>query len=226
MGRKGTKTKLLMCLMAASTVVTGILGSVPLPVKAADHEARIGDVYYEDIENAFRNVQAGETITVLKDCSVSGTLRVTRDGITIKSEDADAPVIVSRDEDFTGKTYGVSGGSVLLEVTGGSLTTRDIIFDGGAMLDDEFNNSGRAWKSALIHVDGTYTMESGTVLQNNYVAEEAGVGLYTAGGLYVGQTVAGRPGMICFRDGSRQACNQGGKVNYDEDKCPMADYEP
>lgn len=45
----------------------------------AGHEARIGDIYYEDIESAFQNVQAGETITVLKDCSVSGTLRVIRE---------------------------------------------------------------------------------------------------------------------------------------------------
>ena len=92
--------------MAASTIVTGILGSVPLYVRAADHEARIGDVYYEDIESAFRNVQAGETITVLKDCSVSGTLRVTRDDITLKSEDADAPVTVSRDRILSGRRMG------------------------------------------------------------------------------------------------------------------------
>ena len=206
MGRKRTKTKLLMCLMAASTIVTGILGSVPLYVRAADHEARIGDVYYEDIESAFRNVQAGETITVLKDCSVSGTLRVTRDDITLKSEDADAPVTVSRDEDFIGKTYGVKGGSVLLEVTGGSLTTRDIIFDGGAVLNDEFNNSGRTWQSALVYVDGSYTMASGTVLQNNYVADGESLGLYTAGGLYVAAegTLAMDGGLIqnCCTNGN------------------------
>ena len=201
MGRKRTKPKFLMCLMAASAIITGILGSVPLPVKAADYEARIGDVYYEDIESAFQNVQAGETITILKDCSVSGTLRVTRDDIILKSENADVPVTISRDEDFTGKTYGVSGGSVLLEVTGGSLTTRDIIFDGGAVLDEEFNNSGKIWKSALIYVDGAYTMESGTVLQNNYVTEEAGVGLYTAGGLYVDAE-----GTLVMDGGSIQNC--------------------
>ena len=184
MKRIRKKLKRFVCPALALAMGAGILYGTPFTAKAADHEARIGDVYYEDIESAFQNVQSGETITVLKDCSVSGTLRVTRDDITLQSENADAPVTVSRDEDFTGKTHGVNGGSVLLEVTG-RLTTQDIILDGGAVLDDEFNNSGRAWKSALVYVDGTYTMESGTVLQNNYVAEEAGVGLYTAGGLYV-----------------------------------------
>lgn len=207
------KIKRFVCPVLAFAMGAGILYGRPLNARAADHEARIGDVYYEDIESAFQNVQAGDTITVLKDCSVSGTLRVTRDDITLKSENADAPVTVSRDEDFTGKTYGVNGGSVLLEVTGGSLTTRDIVLDGGAVLDDEFNNSGRQWKSALVYVDGTYTMESRTVLQNNYVADGAGTGLYTAGGLYVAAegTLVMDGGFIqnCYTTGS------GGGMNLD-----------
>lgn len=36
MGRKGIRSKFLTCLMAASAVITGILGNVPLPVKAAE----------------------------------------------------------------------------------------------------------------------------------------------------------------------------------------------
>ena len=51
------------------------------------YEARIGDTSYEELEEAFANAQAGDTITVLKDCSVSATLEVTADNITLKSED-------------------------------------------------------------------------------------------------------------------------------------------
>ena len=113
MGRKGTKPKLLMCLMAASAIVTGILGSVSLPVKAADYEARIGDTRYEELEEAFANAQAGDTITVLKDCSVSGTLEVTLDNITLRSEDAGNPATISRDEEFAGIKYSADTDTVL-----------------------------------------------------------------------------------------------------------------
>lgn len=214
MKKVSMKIKRFVCPALAFAMGAGILYGRPLNARAANHEARIGDVYYEDIESAIQNVQAGDTITVLRDCSVSKTLRVTRDDITLKSENADAPVTVSRDEDFTGKTYGVNGGSVLLEVTGGSLTTRDIILDGGAVLDDEFNNSGRQWKSALVYVDGTYNMDSGTVLQNNYVADGAGTGLYTAGALYVAAegTLVMDGGLIqnCYTTGS------GGGINAEQ----------
>ncbi len=38
MGRKGIKPKLLMCVVALSTMVSGILGGAPLHVKAAEEE--------------------------------------------------------------------------------------------------------------------------------------------------------------------------------------------
>lgn len=214
MKKVSMKLKRFVCPALAFAMGVGFLYGMPLNARAADHEARIGDTRYEELEEAFANAQAGDTITVLKDCSVSGTLRVTRDDITLKSENADAPVTVSRDENFIGKTYGGNGGSVLLEVTGGSLTTRDIILDGGAVLDDEFNNSGRQWKSALVYVDGTYNMESGTVLQNNYVADGAGTGLYTAGGLYVAAE-----GTLVMDGGLIQNCcttGTGGGVNAEQ----------
>ena len=131
-------------------------------------EAKIGDTGYEELEAAFANAQAGDTIIVLRDCSVSATLEVTAENITLKSEDAGNPVTISRAEDFAGKSYGRDTDTVLLAVTGGSLTTQDIIFDGGAVLDGDFNNSGKTWNSPLIYVDGSYAMEGGTVLQNNY----------------------------------------------------------
>ncbi|MBD5535234.1 MAG: InlB B-repeat-containing protein [Lachnospiraceae bacterium] len=154
------------------------------------YEARIGDTIYEELEEAFANAHAGDTITVLRDCRVSATLEVTADNIILKSEDAGNPVTISREDDFAGKKYGMNTDSVLLAVKGGSLTTQDIIFDGGAVLDDDFNNSGKVWNSPLIYVDGSYTMESGTVLQNNYNTdgyESNGSGrtLHTAGAVHI-----------------------------------------
>ena len=154
------------------------------------YEARIGDASYEELEEAFANAQAGDTITVLRDCRVSATLEVTADNITMKSEDAGSPVTISREDDFVGKKYGMNTDTVLLAVKGGSLTTQDIIFDGSAVLDDDFNNSGKVWNSPLIYVDGSYAMESGTVLQNNYNTdgyESNGSGrpLHTAGALHI-----------------------------------------
>ena len=157
---------------------------------AAIYEARIGDTSYEELEEAFANAQAGDTITVLKNCRVSSTLEVTADNITLKSEDAGNPVTISREDDFVGKKYGMNTDTVLLTVKGGSLTTQDIIFDGGAVLDDDFNNSGKVWNSPLIYVDGSYIMGSGTVLQNNYNTdgyESNGSGrtLHTAGAVHI-----------------------------------------
>ncbi|MBD5391333.1 InlB B-repeat-containing protein [bacterium] len=164
------------------------------PVEEQDitviYEARIGDTSYEELEEAFANVQAGDTITVLRDCRVSSTLEVAADNITLKSEDAGNPVTISREDDFAGKRYGMDTDTVLLAVKGGGLTTQDIIFDGGAVLDDDFNNSGKVWNSPLIYVDGSYAMESGTVLQNNYNTdgyENNGSGrpLHTAGAVHI-----------------------------------------
>ena len=256
MGRKKILTKLLTCLAAASTVVTGIFGSVPLTVRAAEegsytvtfeayegtcetesvsvpkgenivlpdasyeghyleswvdvtdngdvtkftavgrpgdtytperdlwlyanwkpeqgqditvtYEARIGDTSYEELEQAFENAQAGDTIIVLRDCSVSKTLEVTADNITLTSEDAEKPVTIRREEEFAGKNYAKDAGNVLVGISSGSLATQDIILDGGAVLDQDFNNTGQVWDSPLIYVKGFYAMGAGTVLQNNY----------------------------------------------------------
>ena len=184
------------------------------PLKEQDvtviYEAKIGDIGYEELEEAFVNVQAGDTITVLRDCAVSGTLEVTADNITLKSEDAGNPVAISREENFAGKSYGMDTDTVLLAVTGGSLTTQDIIFDGGAVFDDDFNNSGKVWNSPLIYVDGSYAMEGGTVLQNNYntdgyVSSGSGRPLHTAGAV---QVKSG--GILTMNDALIQKCYTSG----------------
>lgn len=67
MKKVSMKLKRFVCPALAFAMGAGILYGRPLNARAADHEARIGDVYYEDIESAFQNVQAGDTITVLRD---------------------------------------------------------------------------------------------------------------------------------------------------------------
>lgn len=132
------------------------------------YEARIGGNYYEDIESAFENAQDGDAITVLRDCSASKTLVASAANLTLTSEDAGNPAIISRDEEFEGKNYYKTEiNNVLLGIEG-SLTTRDIILDGGAELDSDFNNTGQVWDGPMVYVKGTCTMEDGTVLRNNY----------------------------------------------------------
>ncbi len=174
------------------------------------YEARIGDTGYEELEEAFADAQAGDTIIVLKDCSVSTTLEVTADSVTLKSEDAGNPVTISREDSFTGKSYGLNTDTVLLAVTGGSLATQDIIFDGGAVMDGDFNNSGKAWNSPLIYVDGAYSMESGTVLQNNYNTDgddgsSGGRTRHTAGAVHIRQG-----GSLTMDGGKIQNCYTSG----------------
>ena len=308
MGRKGIKSKLLMCLMAETTVVTGILGSIPLPVKAAEegnytvtfeayegacdtesisvpkgesltlpeaayeghyleswmditnnddvtkftavgkpgdtytperdlwlyanwkanqeqepveditatYEARIGDTNYEELEEAFANAQAGDTIIVLKDCSVSKTLEVTADNITLQSEDAENPSTIRRDREFTGKIYTRADMHNVLLGIEGSLTLCNIILDGGAQLDGDFNNAGQEWDSPLIYVTGACIMEDGTTLQNNYNTDnnEDNRTSRTAGAVHVewGGTFTMGGGLIqhCCTNGAGGGIQTGG----------------
>ncbi len=183
------------------------------------YEARIGDIGYEELEEAFANAQDGDTITVLKDCRVASTLEVTADGITLRSEDAGKPVTISREEGFTGNSYGTGNNTVLLAVTGNSFSTQDIVFDGGAVLDGDFNNTGSIWNSPLIYVNGSYIMGSGTVLQNNYNTDgnggDGGRPFHTAGALFVGQG-----GSLAMDGGLIQNCyaaGAGGGIQSEKD---------
>ena len=212
MKRKRIFSKLLLCAAMLSTIGTGVFGSVPLSVKAAGaeetYEAKIGGTGYEELEEAFANAQAGDTITVLKDCSVSKTLVVTADNITLTSGDSGNPVSISRDEEFAGKNYNRTGlNNVLLSIEG-SLTMRDIILDGGAVLDEDFNNSGQTWDSPLVYVKGTLAVENGTILQNNYNTDgnEKNNTNRSAGAIHVasGSTFTMSGGLIqrCYTNGS------------------------
>lgn len=183
------------------------------------YEAKIGDTGYEELEEAFANAQNGDTITVLKDCRVASTLEVTADGIALRSEDAGNPVTISREEGFTGISYGADTDTVLLAVTGSGFSTQDIVFDGGAVLDGDFNNTGSIWNSPLIYVNGSYTMGSGTVLQNNYNTDgrDGGEGraLHTAGALHIRQggslTMDGGLIQNCYTSGG------GGGIHSEKD---------
>ena len=66
MGRKGIKPKLLMCAVALSTVVSGILGSFPLPVKAAEEEKYTVtfEAYGGTCETESISVPRGESLTL------------------------------------------------------------------------------------------------------------------------------------------------------------------
>ncbi len=164
--KKGKAVRIAALLFALGAGVT--FGGAQ-EARAADCEARIGEKHYESLEEAFANVQAGDTVYVLKDCSVSGTLASGAEGVVLRSEDGGNPATVRRDEDFQGKDYYMEGaGKILLGVDGGSLTTQDIILDGGAVMDGNFQNSGQTWDSPLVYVQGIYCMESGTGIQNNY----------------------------------------------------------
>ena len=172
------------------------------------YEARIGDTGYEELEEAFANAQAGDTITVLKDCCVSRTLEAAADNITLQSENADNPATISREEEFTGKDfYRTDLDNVLLGVEG-SLIMRDIILDGGAELDGDFNNTGQTWDSPLVYVAGVCTVEEGTVFQNNYNTDhnDDNLSFRTAGAIHVawGGEFAMTGGLIqhCYTNGA------------------------
>ncbi len=172
------------------------------------YEARIGDTSYEKLEDAFANAQDGDTITVLKDCSVSATLEAAADNITLQSEDAANPAAISRAGEFTGKNYQKTNLDDVLLGIEGSLTLRNIILDGGAELDADFNNAGQAWGGPLVYVAGTCTVEDGTVLQNNYNADnnEDNRSSRTAGAVHVewGGTFTMTGGLIhsCYTNGA------------------------
>lgn len=207
MKRKLQRTTRLGCLSLALAISMGLMYGMPLTAKAVDYEAKIGEVYYEELEEAFANVKTGETIIVLKDCSVSKTLEIAAEDVTLKSEDGSQPATIDREEDFIGQSYAQDADNVLLGISSGSLVTQDIILDGGAVLDSSFQNSGKAWDSPLVYVKGNYTMEEGTVLKNNYNTdgsegkEGSPRGTRTAGALHVAQD-----GSLIMNGGLIQDC--------------------
>ena len=66
MGRKGIKPKLLMCVVALSTMVSGILGGAPLHVKAAEEEnyTVTFEAYEGTCETESISVPRGESLTL------------------------------------------------------------------------------------------------------------------------------------------------------------------
>lgn len=66
MGRKEIKSKLLMCLMAAFMVITGIFGSISLPVRATEEEnyTVTFEAYEGSCETESISVHKGESLTL------------------------------------------------------------------------------------------------------------------------------------------------------------------
>ena len=204
---KRKRLKRLSHLALSLAMGAGVLCGLPITARASDYEAKIGEAYYEELEEAFANVKTGEVITVLRDCQVSKTLEVTAENVTLKSIDGGSPAAIRREDEFTGKSYGRDAGNVLIGISSGSLTTQDIILDGGAVLDDGFNNTGETWDSPLVYVKGAYTMEDGTVLKNNYntdgseASESGGRSTRTAGALHIANS-----GSLTMNGGLIQDC--------------------
>lgn len=202
--KSGKRKRCIYGLLLAFAI--GAVLRTPIAAKAAEYEAKIGDAYYESLEEAFEHAKAGDTISVLKNCSVSKTLVITEENITLRSEDVDNPAVISREDVFAGKLYAESAGNVLMGVESGNLSMQDIILDGGAILDEAFHNSGKVWDSPLLYVKGACSLNAGAVLQNNYNTDGSSDGLVrTAGALQAAQghlVINGGEIRDCYTNGA------------------------
>ena len=85
---------------------------------------------------------------------------------------------------------------------------RDVILDGGAELDGDFNNTGQTWDSPLVYVAGVCTVEEGTVFQNNYNTDhnDDNLSFRTAGAIHVAWggefTMTGGLIQHCYTNGA------------------------
>lgn len=164
--KKGKRFGMLGMALALSA---GLMQNMAVTAQAGGYEARIGDTYYLTIEEAFENVQPGDTIIALENCSVSTTLIVEAEDVTLESEDPENPVTISRDEDMAWNgPFEFAYRSIIAVKDTGIFTTQDVTLDGGAVLDENFENNGLSFESPLICTAGTYYMKNGTILQNNH----------------------------------------------------------
>ncbi len=118
--------------------VAGILWSLLMAIAVAmtayggeEVVCRIGTNYYSSINLAVQAASSGDTIFVLKNCTVNARIDYTDKMLTIKGETDQ--IVVTRGTGYTGTLFYVYGGST--ETTG--LTLENITLDGGAAWDDE-----------------------------------------------------------------------------------------
>lgn len=107
---------------------------------------KIGEASFASLEDAFKNAQTGNVITLLKDATISKTLLLDKAiELTIKSN-SDAPCTITVGEDF-------EGFEILRATNAGvQLTLEDIIFDGAQKV------------GCIYFKDGTLNINGGAVI--------------------------------------------------------------
>lgn len=149
---------------------------------------------------------------MLKDCSVSSTLEVTAENITLRSEDAGNPVTIGREDGFSGKSYGTNTDTVLLAVSGGrthhtagAVHIRQggsLTMDGGLIQNCYAAGAGGGIQSEK---DSHVSASSGTVTKC-YAAWGGGMfleGEAELSGMTISGNSAGSTGGICTKTGHR-----------------------
>lgn len=129
-------------------------------IKVGNYEARIGQVGYATLAEAVEAANAGETVTLTKEVTISSTIALNKN-ITLNGYS------VKRASGFT---------APLFRVTQGNVVFADITVDGGAVWTGNTNdvlkrgttNRGVDAKDALVVLaSGKLTLKDGAVLQNN-----------------------------------------------------------
>jgi len=131
-----------------------------------------GELYYT-LQEAFEDVAEGDTITLIRDISVSSEIEVTK-SVTLTSKQN---VIITRHESYKGKK-----GASLFNVTNGTLTIQsaagtNVTIDGNASTNEECVRAITVAEGAALHMEDA-------AIQNFYTSNsfgEGGTAIYNAG---------------------------------------------
>lgn len=215
MKRKILVTLLAFCLIASLCVVGAAAAGEPCDGVDCDHEAAIGNVHYNTFEDAINAAVDGNTVTLLRNCEISGVITVDV-GITIDlggntltleyASDAYykyALIFTAGSSEITNGTIidkrslnNTTGNWIIAYVTGaGSLTTSDVTFQSYYPNNEQnYNYAIRGLATAEAY--GTITLNSGTVieeLEQAYTTTTYGVAGVCVYGPYSNQTVGEMP---------------------------------
>lgn len=216
MKRKILVTLLAFCLIASLCVVGAAADGVPCEGgEACDHEAAIGNVHYNTFEDAISAAVDGNTVTLLRNCEISGVITVGV-GITIDLGGNTLTLEYASDAyykyalNFTAGSSEITNGTIIDKrslnnttgnwiiayVTGaGSLTTSDVTFQSYCPNNEQnYNYAIRGLATAEAY--GTITLNSGTVieeLKQAYTTTTYGVAGVCVYGPYSNQTVGEMP---------------------------------
>ena len=138
-----------------------------MEINTSEYEARIGDYYYETLEDAIDAVEEGQTITIISEkVSVSENLTIEKANVTITNE-AGVNVVVKKGADFSGILIGNKATDLKIQsAETGSLT---------------FTGNGYSGNSLIYnYTDGTLTITGVTF--KNLVASGAGAAVRVGAG--------------------------------------------